>query len=90
MIKIAFISIIPSHPLGESLEHYKKGKSSVITLLFVVLELRTLRNQDIVNEELYTSSDFSVCVQTESVKQAANQSVQPRHSENFILKEIPD
>ena len=63
------------------------------------LNVRNDENQDaeqhhnfyhIIDEKLRASADFFRGVKTDRIQQIADKTVQPSHSENFILKEIPD
>lgn len=63
------------------------------------LNVRNDENQDaekhhnfyqIIDEKLHAPADFFRHVKPERVQQTADKSVQPSHSEDFVLKEIPD
>ena len=53
----------------------------------------TEQNHDleyIIDEKLHTSADFSACIKTAGVQQIAYQPVQPFHTKNFVLYEVPN
>ena len=53
----------------------------------------TEQNHDldhIIDEKLHTSADFSACIKTAGVQHRADKPVQPFHTENLVLYEVPN